>query len=373
MHHALPFIAAVVLPPLIGAHFAIENDLRRIRDRLQEFKPTIFFGVPALYELVYRNILARAEAEGRLETLRRAQRVTGLIKRFTGVNLAPYVFGSVGKALGGRLKYLVSGGAALNPQTVHDFSGLGLLLLQGWGMTEASPVIAVQRYSRRRFRYTNYYEKHAGSVGPALPGVELRLVDVPEKGINVAEAGEGEVQVRGPNVFKGYWEAEDATRGAMDEGWLRTGDLGRIDRDGNVTLTGRSKYVIVLESGEKVHPDELEAVLAQSDLLQDVCITGRVLPDGRTTRTFVTAIVYPNVEAAQARSQGLDAASLQRLVDAEIDGLCKQLAAYKRVTRIELSDTPLPKTALRKVARGLLQESYEFDYERWVGTAEGGG
>ena len=366
LHHAMPLIAAVVLPPLIGAHFAIENDLRRIRDRLQEFRPTIFFGVPALYELIYRNVLARAEAEGRLKTLQRVQRIAGLIKRLTGVNLAPYAFRSVSRALGGRLKFLVSGGAAVNPQTVLDFSSLGLLLLQGWGMTEASPVIAVQRYSRRRFLYTNYYEHHAGSVGPPLPGIEVRLVDVPEKGITVAEAGEGEVLVRGANVFQGYWQAEEATREAMDDGWLRTGDLGRIDGERNIYLTGRSKYVIVLESGEKVHPDELEAVLAQSDLLQDVCITGRELPDGRTTRTHVTAVVYASVEVAQSRSSDLDTATLYKLVDAEIDALCKQLAAYKRVTRIELTDTPLPKTALRKVARGSLRESYEFDYEVWV-------
>ena len=117
MHHAMPFIAAVVLPPLVGAHFVIENDLRRIRDRLQEHRPTIFFGVPALYELMYRNILARAEAEGRLHTLQRLQECLGVIKRFTGVNLAPLVFRNIGKALGGKLRFLVSGGAALNPQT----------------------------------------------------------------------------------------------------------------------------------------------------------------------------------------------------------------------------------------------------------------
>jgi long-chain acyl-CoA synthetase len=238
-------------------------------------------------------------------------------------------------------------------------------------MTEASPVIAVQRFSRQRFRYSNFYEKHAGSVGPAIPGVEVRLVDVPEKGISVAETGEGEVEVRGPNVFVGYWQAEDTTRAAMDDGWLRTGDLGRIDAEGNITLTGRSKYVIVLESGEKVHPDELEAVLAQSELLQDVCITGRLLSDARNPRTFVTAVIYPNVEVAQARAADLDATILEKLVDAEIDTLCKQLAAYKRVTRLELTDAPLPKTALRKVARGQLQDRYAFDYETWLRSGDG--
>jgi long-chain acyl-CoA synthetase len=155
----------------------------------------------------------------------------------------------------------------------------------------------------------------------------------------------------------------------MQDGWLRTGDLGRIDSEGNVYLTGRSKYVIVLESGEKVHPDEVETVLSQSDLLLDLCITGREVTDARGTRTHVTAIVYPSVEVGQARSSSLDAEPLRSMVEAEIAGLCKQLAAYKRVTRVELSDAPLPKTALRKVARGTLRERYEFDYETWVESA----
>ena len=126
--------------------------------------------------------------------------------------------------------------------------------------------MAVQRFTRARFRFTNYYEKHTGSVGPALPGVEVRLIDVPEKGIRVTEGGEGEVLVRGPNVFMGYWDAPRSDPEAPRHGWLRTGDLGRIDREGNIYLTGRSKYIIVLESGEKVHPDELEANLRQSPL-----------------------------------------------------------------------------------------------------------
>jgi long-chain acyl-CoA synthetase len=365
LHHAMPLIAAVILLPIIGAHFVIENDLRRIRDRLQEHRPTIFFGVPALYEVVYRNILARAEAEGRLRTLQRLQKWLGAIKRITGVNLAPLAFRSISKALGGRLRFLVSGGAALSPQTQRDFASLGLPLLQGWGMTEASPVVAVQRWHKRRFQLTNYYEKHTGSVGPALPGVEVRLVDVAEKGIRVTEGGEGEVLVRGPNVFMGYWDAPVETEAALDNGWLRTGDLGRIDREGNIYLTGRSKYIIVLESGEKVHPDELENVLAQSPLVADVCVTGRPADDGRN-RTLVTAIVYPNPEAARDRlGASLDEPALRKLVQEDIDQLGRQLAAYKRVTRIELSTEPLPKTALQKVARGRVEASYEFDFEVW--------
>jgi long-chain acyl-CoA synthetase len=369
LHHAMPFLATVVLPALVGAHFIIENDLRRIRDRLQEQRPTIFFGVPALFELMYRNVLARAESEGRLKTLLKLQSVVRGVKRATGLNLGPLVFRRIHKALGGRLRFLVSGGAALKPQTALDFFSLGLPLLQGWGMTEASPAIAVQRFSPGRFRFTRHYERLAGSVGQAIDGVEVQLVDVPEKDIRVAESGEGEVLARGENVFMGYWQAEDATAAARQDGWLRTGDLGRIDKDGNIFLTGRSKYIIVLDSGEKVHPDELEENLSESDLIEDVCIVGRQARD----KVQVTAVIYPSVEAFQAMASDEESnteAALRRSVHSEVERLGRQLAAYKRVSAIELSDEPLPKTALQKVARGRIADTYTFDFERWLASSK---
>jgi long-chain acyl-CoA synthetase len=364
LHHAMPFLATLLLPARVGAYFVIENDLRRIRDRLQEHGPTIFFGVPALYELVYRNILSRVEAEGRLGLFLKLQRLVRVVKTLTGFNAGHLVFRQVHKALGGRLRFLVSGGAAISPRTLGDYFSLGLPLLQGWGMSEASPAVALQSFSKRRFRYTRYYERHVGSVGRALPGVEVKLVDVPDKDIRVAETGEGEVLVRGANVFMGYWDAPEETAATIQDGWLRTGDLARIDKDGNIYLTGRSKYVIVLDSGEKVIPDELEDTLAQSDLIADVCVLGRRVRD----KMLVTAVIHPAVESATALGAS-DEASLQRLVSTEVDRLCKQLAAYKRVTRIELSDEPLPKTPLRKVARGRIADVYEFDYARWLSSA----
>jgi long-chain acyl-CoA synthetase len=368
LHHSMPFIATIVLASLVGASFVIENDLRRVRDRLQQFKPTIFFGVPALYDLMYRNLMARAEAEGRLAKLEKAIKLLGTIKRLTGINLAPKVLRPIHHALGGKLRFLVSGGAALSPVTQRNFLSLGLCLLQGWGMTEAGPAVAVQPFSARKFKYTRYYENHVGSVGPALPGVEVRLIDVPEKGIRVATGGEGEIIVRGPNVFRGYWQAEGATREALVDGWLRTGDLGRIDKDGNIYLTGRSKYIIVLESGEKVHPDELEDNLITSDVIEDSVVVARE----ERGKTVVAAVIYPSVEEAKKRmdaaEEPLTEANLRKLVQGEVDRRGRELAAYKRISRVELTDAPLPKTALQKVARGRVEDGYEFDFQRWLAS-----
>lgn len=369
LHHSLAFTLAGVLPPLIGARIIIESDLRRIRERLQEYQPTIFFGVPALYELMYRNIRTLAESEGRSKQMQAWQDRQQLVKRLTGINVGPLVFRSVHKALGGRIHFLVSGAAPLKPQTVLDFCSLGLPLLQGCGLTETANGFAVQRYSRWRFLLTRYYENHVGSVGQVLPGLEVRLIDVPEKGICVAESGEGELTVRGDSVFLGYWQAPELTEEAMVDGWVRTGDLARLDKDGNIYLTGRAKYIIVLDSGEKVHPDEVEGRLQDSELIEDVCVTGR----REREKTVVTAVIYPNVETvlawARADEMNAGATMIEELVKREVDRLCKALAAYKRVSRIELTDRPLPKTAVRKVARGQIAESFSFDLETWLSSA----
>jgi long-chain acyl-CoA synthetase len=368
LHHAMPFMATVLLPALLGAKVVIENDVRRVRDRLAAEKPTVFFGVPALFEIMYRNIIARAEAEGRGQMLATWQRRLGAIKRATGVNLAPLVFRPLHQALGGNLRFLVSGGAALNPETARNFFSLGIPLIQGWGMSEASPVISIQRFSPWKFRLTPYYERHAGSVGPAIQGVEISQIDVPDKDIYISATGEGELLVRGENVFQGYWQAEDLTGAAKVDGWLKTGDLGRIDRDGNIYLTGRSKYIIVLESGEKVHPDEVEEKLGTSNVIQDVCIVGRKQRD----KTQVTAVIYPEPDLTldALRKAGLSESedAVRQLVQAEVERLGRELAPYKRVVQVIVTDTPLPKTALQKVAREQLPDDFEFSLRRWQET-----
>lgn len=366
MHHAFPFIVSLVVAPYVGGQVTFENDLRRIRDRMSEIKPTIFLGVPALFDLMYRNIVRGIEAEGRLETFERALRIVEGTKQRTGINIGRLVFRELHKRLGGSIRFMVSGGAALDAEVAHKFACLGVPLLQGWGMTEASPVIAVQRWQPRKFYMSNYYEEHLGSVGQPLEGIEVALIDVPEKELYVHLHGEGELIARGGNVFPGYWQSEETTRGAKVGEWLRTGDVGRIDEEGNIWITGRSKFVIVLESGEKVHPDEVEEKLARSTLIEDIVVFGRK----SRGKTQVAAVVYPNRDEVLARL-GDDTAtedSVRELVRREIDVYEADVAAYKRTTELLITDTPLPKTALRKIARGQIEEPHGFNLDRWERT-----
>jgi long-chain acyl-CoA synthetase len=364
LHHAFPFVIFLI-GFSVGGEITFENDLPRVRDRLREVKPTVFLGVPPLFEQVYRAIVRRAEAEGRLEMFQRGLRASNAIKRRTGVNLGKLIFREIHQQLGGQLRFTLSGGAALKPEIARSFFRLGIPLLQGWGLSEASPVVSTQRWFPSKFFFSNFYEDQVGSVGPPIEGVEVKLIDVPEKEIYVHLHGEGELVVRGPNVFAGYWQAPEATAAALAGGWLRTGDLGRFDEEGNIWITGRSKYVIVLDSGEKVVPDELEERLGQSELIQDVCVVARKHRD----RTQVGAVIYPSHDVVRRRlaerSEELSEATVRKVVQEELDAIAQEMAAYKRITDVQLSDSPLPKTALQDVARGQLRESYTFDAKRW--------
>jgi long-chain acyl-CoA synthetase len=363
MHHAFPFIVSIAVAPAVGGEVTFENDLRRIRDRMAEVKPTLFIGVPALFEVMYRNIVHSIEVQGRLDSFERGLRIVEATKQRTGINIGRIVFRELHKRLGGSLRFMMSGGAALNPQVAQNFARLGLPVLQGWGLTEASPVLAVQRWTPRKFYMSNYYEEHLGTVGQALSGVEIGLIDVPEKELYVHLHGEGELVARGDNITPGYWKSEETTKSMKVGEWLRTGDVGHIDDDGNIWITGRSKFVIVLDSGEKVHPDEIEEKVARSPVVEDVVIA----PHKVRGKSQAWAVVYPNRDEVLSRLGDVPVteAAVRAVVKTEIDANEADVAAYKRTSDFMLSDVPLPKTVLRKIARGQIAESYTFDPRRW--------
>jgi long-chain acyl-CoA synthetase len=364
LHHAFPFTVTIAVAPVVGGEVTFENDLRRIRDRMGEIKPTLFIGVPALFEVMYRNVMSGIEAQGKMETFQKALRLVEGIKQRTGINLGRIAFRELHKKLGGSLRFMVSGGAALNPQVSRDFAALGVCILQGWGLSEAAPVLSVQRWHPRKFYTTNYYEERAGSIGSALEGVELALIDVPEKELYVHLHGEGEIIARGANVTPGYWRSEEATEQIKLGEWLRTGDIGRIDDEGNVWITGRSKFVIVLESGEKIYPDEVEEKLELSPVVQDIVVLGRK----QRGKTQVVAVVYPNRDAVLDRLAGASPSTdaVYKIVEQGIREQEADVASFKRVVEVILTDEPLPRTPIRKVMRGHIRESYDFDAARWA-------
>lgn len=366
LHHAFPFIVSIAVAPAVGGEVTFENDLRRIRDRMAEVKPTLFLGVPALFEVMHRNIVHGIEAQGRLENFQKGLRIVEATKQRTGINIGRIVFRELHKRLGGSLRFMVSGGAALNPATARDFSLLGVPILQGWGLSEAAPVLSVQRWHPRRFYMSNWYEDRMGSIGEPLDGIEIGLIDVPEKELYVHLHGEGELVARGDNVTPGYWRSEEESRAIKVGAWLRTGDVGYIDADGQIWITGRSKFVIVLESGEKVHPDEVEEKLERSPIIEDVVVRPRKLRG----KTQVTAVVYPAHDAVLEKLDGATATpeAVLAVVREAIAEQESDVAAYKRTADVMLTDEPLPRTPIRKVMRGHIRDTYEFNPARWAAS-----
>ncbi|HKV34776.1 MAG TPA: AMP-binding protein, partial [Pyrinomonadaceae bacterium] len=245
----------------------------------------------------------------------------------TSINLGQVLFYPIHEGLGGRIRYFISGGSALSEKIQRDFHGLGFTILEGYGLTEASPVLTVTRPENRML---------AGTVGKPLPGVEVRIADPDASGV-------GEVLARGPNVMLGYYENEAATRATLIDRWLHTGDLGRVDEDGNLYLVGRSKEIIVDTNGKNVYPDELEEAYENSPYVKELSIVG--LPDGPGEKVACLVVADDEYDISLSRAE------LHRLVEEHFREVSASLPYFKRVKVLHFTDDELPRTATRKVKR----------------------
>jgi long-chain acyl-CoA synthetase len=286
-------------------------------------------GVPALWELLHRRIKNRLyeRSDWIGKTAENLIYANAWLRDKTPLNLGQVLFYPIHEGLGGRIRYFISGGSALSEKIQRDFRGLGFTILEGYGLTEASPVLTVTRPENKML---------TGTVGKPLPGVEVRIADPDTSGV-------GEVIARGPNVMLGYYEDEAATRKTLIERWLYTGDLGRVDDDGNLYLVGRSKEIIVDTNGKNVYPDELEELYEDSPYIKELSIVG--LPDGIGEK--VACIVVPDDEYDISLSR----AELHRLVEEHFREVSASLPYYKRVKVLHFTDMELPRTATRKVKR----------------------
>ncbi|HUG55319.1 MAG TPA: AMP-binding protein [Vicinamibacteria bacterium] len=332
LHHSFEFSAGFLLPLSRGARitYLAEVSGETIAAALRSGHVTCMVGVPAVWDLLGRRVMGRlAKRSPRLGAL--AARLSALNRRLrdeTPLNLGPLLFAPVHLGLGGRIRYLISGGAALSRETLETFRGLGFELLEGYGLTEAAPVLAVSRPGER---------PAPGTVGRPLPGVELRI-DRPDG------AGVGEVMARGPGIMAGYYKDAAATAEALEGGWLRTGDLGRLDDTGRLRLSGRLKEIIVGPEGENVHPDELERRYAAPGLVKELCVLGWRDPAGAER---VAALAVPDLAALTS----LDAAQRRARVEDHFRRVSANLPPHQRVRVLHVLEGELPRTKTRKIKR----------------------
>lgn len=333
LHHTFEFTSGLLLPLSSGARIIYLDELNaeQLSRGLKDGRVTAMAGVPALWQLLERKILQQAQERGLLaeKYFEWGTDLNRMLGRKFGLDLGKVLFAPVHQALGGHIRYLVSGAAALPPETQKFFSGLGLHIAEGYGLTEASPVLTVQPAGPRA---------RAGSVGKAIPGVEVKL-------LNPDASGVGEVIARGANVMLGYANNAEATRAVIDdEGWLHTGDLGKLDKDGRLSIVGRAKEVIVNASGENVYPDDVENLLGRIRHVSEYAIVGIDNPMGGER---VAMLARPDVSSNEDddRQQRFERAN--KAIKAAVE----KLPLHSRPVVIHLYDAELPKTATRKVKR----------------------
>ncbi len=334
LHHSYPFLVGLLVTLASGATLVLPSALTgpQLAHALREGRVSAIVGVPRLYEALLQSIESRVRAKGVLASrvFEAALTSSRFVQRLSGVRVGRLLFQPIHRQLGGRLRIMASGGARLDPNVAARLEGLGLTVLEGYGLVETASVSTFNPPGRARL----------GSVGLPAPEVEIRI-DEPDG------EGQGEILIRGPSVFPGYLHDADATsRAFAPGGWFRSGDIGRLDRDGYLYVTGRLKEIIVLPDGKKIAPEELEAVYSASPFIREIALL--------ETHDGLQALVVPNLAALQDTSASPEAA-----IRVALSEIGQSLPAYKRLSGFALMHEPMPRTHLGKYARRLLPALFE--------------
>ena len=332
LHHAYPFMIACLVPLLMGAKTTLLQSLKGpdLVQCIQETQITLLVAVPQVFAMMRRAIFDQVSRKPSFIQLivRELLKISGFFRRHTGWNLGRVFFKEIHQRLGGSLRLLCSGGAKLDPDVARDFERLGFTILQGYGLTETSPVIT----------FTPLQKPKLPSVGLPIPGVTLQIINPDSEGI-------GELAVNGHNVMTGYDDNPEETAEAIRDGWFFTGDLGYLDHEGYLFLTGRSKELIVTAGGKNIYPEELEKAYQASPAIAEIClVSGDLIEKGREG---IHAIILPD----------FDLLKTQKLLDIpqhlkyELTRIGLTLPPYKRVSGMSLIKEPLPRTRLGKIKR----------------------
>ncbi|MGQ0542305.1 MAG: AMP-binding protein [Blastocatellia bacterium] len=345
MHHTFEFSAGFLTPFSNGTQITYLNELTAedLSKTIENGHVTGMVGVPALWEMLHRRIKTRLRERGDwiADMADNVIEFNAWIRDNTPFNLGPIVFFPIHQGMGGKMRYLISGGSALSEKVQKDLHGLGFTVLEGYGLTESSPVLTVARPGNKLLR---------GSVGKPLPGVEVKIDNPDDNGV-------GEVVARGQNVMVGYYNNEKATESVLQDRWLKTGDLGRLDEDGNLFIVGRSKDVIIDSNGKNIYPDEIEDLYSKSGFIKELSVVGLPDDDGGEK---IASLVVPDYEFDIA----LASAEVNKKVEDHFREVSASLAFFKRVKVLHVTPFELPRTATRKVKRPEVVEMLQTLEER---------
>lgn len=330
LHHTFECTVGFLYPISKGSSIAFCEGIRHIADNAKEYQVTAMISVPILYETMYKKIMKGIEKKGKLETVQKGIKISNFLLKF-GIDIRRKLFKEIIDNLGGKARLFVAGGAALDPTAEKGFNELGVKMLQGYGLTESSPVIAAEDDKYQRL----------GSIGKAFPSLDVKIDEPNEEGI-------GELLVKGPTIMMGYYNNEEATKETLQDGWLHTGDLAKIDKDGFIFISGRKKFVIVLKNGKNIYPEELETLVNKISGVKESFVYGRPEDDG--DYKICAKIVYDK-EIAESTYGTTDEEKLKELIWQEVKKVNKTMPAYKYIREISVTDKDLIKTTTQKIKR----------------------
>ena len=321
LFHAFSFLANFVVPLTLGCESMFVESLRTVGRDMKLLKPSVLCAVPLLAEKLYDKIQEGLNG-------------SKLARFLMGIGLRGPVMHMVLQQLGGRLRFMVTGGAPCPRHVLECFRKLHVNFVEGYGLTECAPVVSVTSSDCTKI----------GTIGKPCAGVEVRLADMNEQGV-------GELQVKGPNVMKGYFHNAKATEEAFDGEWLATGDLASIDEEGLITIRGRKKALIVNREGKNIYPEEVEICVAKDPAVKDVIVIGYI--QGGVPGERVGAIVYPDEDWFIAQNGGKkpDWAEMEKVTTERVQRKSAELADYKRIRKVAVYHEPLERTSIGKVRR----------------------
>jgi len=341
LHHTYSLQVTLLVPLLIGCTVIYPGSLKSeaVIDALRTWGATVFVGVPELFYVFHRKIregmskiplIARIPVFFCIETL-------WFIRKWTGLNGARYCLSFLRGSFGGALRFIVSGGAKLNEKVETDFFKWGFTILEGYGLTETSPVLTINPLGSPKI----------GSVGLPVPGVKIRI-DRPD------ERGSGEVIAQGDNITVGYFKRMDLTKESIKERWFYTGDRGYIDKDGYLFLTGRTKETIVLSSGVNINPEEIEIHYGKIRFIKEICVFEARLSSDPDMPETLFAVIVPHIDEFKKR----DESNLRDVIRGRLETLSQALPSHKRITGFVITHQTLPRTELGKLKRFAIKELY---------------
>ncbi len=336
--HVLPLVANALGPLCVGAGVVFLSSIspQRITESFHKHRITCFICVPQFFYLLHKRIFTQVEAQP-WPARKAFGLLRGLARRTNNIEMRRKLFARIHKTIGEDLRLFASGGSRFDARIATDLSELGYTVVNAYGLTETSAAATVTPVSSNRI----------GTVGKPLRGVTVRIDNPNDEGI-------GEVWIGGPLLMRGYYRDEARTTEALRDGWFHSGDLGFIDSDGNLTITGRSKDVIVLANGKNIYPEEIETHYAKSPFIKELCVLG-VVDESGPEGERLHAIVVPDMDEFRRRGQS----AIMEMIRFEMENLSKDLASYQHVLSLSIRNEPLPRTVTRKLKRFEIQKEEE--------------